>query len=110
MAYMSRLHSRSVRASQPSKSPFEAKAVAAEIAPGVLVKVEGMEGALEAGLEFAQQRVDRAELKQDAGGLPTDDNSLMDATRCGYGTEEIQSTWHMATGRQLLSSPDADCL
>ncbi len=40
----------------------EAKAVAAQIAPGVLVKVEGVEGNSEAGLEVAQQGVDPVEL------------------------------------------------
>ena len=44
------------------KEPVEAEAVAAEVAPGVFVKVEVMEGAVEAGLEVAQQRVDQAEL------------------------------------------------
>jgi len=46
-----------------SEKPVEAEAVAAEVAPGLLVKVEGMEGAVEAGLEVAQQRVDPAELR-----------------------------------------------
>jgi hypothetical protein len=35
--------------------------------PGILVNVEGIEGAAEAGLEVAQQRVDSAELRQVAG-------------------------------------------
>jgi hypothetical protein len=39
------------------------EAIAAEIAPGVFVEVEGMEGAVEDGLEVAQQGVDPAELR-----------------------------------------------
>ena len=46
------------------KAPVEAEAVAAEIAPGVLVKVEGMDGAIKAGLEVAQQGIDPTELGQ----------------------------------------------
>jgi hypothetical protein len=61
------------------EASVEVEAVAAEVAPGVLVKVEGMEGAVEAGLEVAQQRVDPAELRQVAGVLPSSDDGLMAA-------------------------------
>jgi hypothetical protein len=40
----------------------EAEAVATEVAPGVFVEIEGVEGATEAGLEVAQKGVDPAEL------------------------------------------------
>jgi len=38
----------------------EAEAAAAQLAPGVLVEIEGMEGAAEAGLDVAQKGVDLA--------------------------------------------------
>lgn len=44
---------------------------------GVFVKFEGMEGAVEGGLEVAQQRVDPVELRQDAWVLPTGDDGLI---------------------------------
>ena len=40
------------------KPPVEAEAVATQIAPGVLVKVEGVKGAAEAGLEVTEHGVD----------------------------------------------------
>ena len=52
------------------KEPVEAEALAAEVAPGVLVNVECMEGAVQAGLEVAQQGVDPTELRQVVWVLP----------------------------------------
>ncbi len=70
-----------------------------------------MEGAVEAGLEVAQQRVDPAELRQVAGVLPTSDDGLMAAARRGDGTEAGQAIReHLAPGSQVLSGPGADCL
>jgi hypothetical protein len=86
------------------KATVEAEAVAAEVAPGVLVKVEGMEGPVEAGFGVAQQRVDPAELQQIAGVLPTSDDGLMAAARSGDGTEEGQAIReHLAAESQVLS-------
>ena len=65
----------------------EAEAVAAEVAPGALVKVEGVEGTAEAGLEVAQQGVDQAELRQVAGGLTAGEDCLVVAVGRGYGAE-----------------------
>ena len=48
----------------------ESEAVAPQVAPGVPVKVEGMEGTAEAGLEVAQQDVDSAKMRQVLGCLP----------------------------------------
>ena len=42
--------------------PDEVEAVAAQVAPDVLVKVEDVEGTAEAGLEVTQQGVNPAEL------------------------------------------------
>ena len=81
------------------------------MAPGVLVKVEGMEGAVEAGLEVVQQRVDPAELRQVAGVLPTGDDGFMAAARSADGTEAGQAIGkHLASRCQVLSGPGADCL
>jgi len=70
-----------------------------------------MEGAVEAGLEVSQQRVDPAELRQIAGVLPTSDDGLMAAARSGHRTEAGQAIGeHLASGCQVLSGPGADCL
>ena len=45
-----------------------------------------MEGAVEAGLEVAQQRIDLAELRQGAWVLPTGDNGLVVAACSGHRT------------------------
>jgi len=55
------------------EAPVEAEAVATEVSPGVLDKVEGMKGADEAGFEVPQQRIDPAELWQVVGVLPVGD-------------------------------------
>ena len=44
------------------EAPVETEAVATEVAPGVLVEIEGVERATEAGLEVAEQGIDPAEL------------------------------------------------
>jgi hypothetical protein len=93
------------------EAPVEAEAAAAEVVPGVVVKVEGMESAVEAGLEVAQQRVDPAELRQVAGVLPTGDVGLMAAARRGDGTEAGQAIGaHLAAGCQMMLGPVSDCL
>jgi hypothetical protein len=61
--------------------------VAAEVALGVLVKVEGMDGAAEADLEVAQQHAIPAELWQLAGAHRTGGDGLMAAARRVAGTE-----------------------
>ncbi len=70
-----------------------------------------MEGAVEAGVEVAQHRVDPAELRQVAGVLPTGDDGLMAASRRGHGTEAGQSIGeHLAAGSQVLSARGAVCI
>ena len=70
-----------------------------------------MEGAVEAGLEVAQQGVDPAELRQIIGVLPTSDDGLMAAARSGHRTEAGQAIGeHLASGSQVLFGPGADCL
>ena len=92
------------------EAPVEAEAAAAEVAPGVLVKVEGMESAVEAGLQVAQQRVDPAELRQVVGVLPTSDDGLMAAARRGDGMEAGQAIGeHLAAGCQMMLGPVSDC-
>ena len=69
-----------------------------------------MEGAVEAGLEVSQQRVDPAELRQIAGVLPTSDDGLMAAARSGDGTEAGQaseSTWLPGARCSLAQAPIA---
>jgi hypothetical protein len=44
------------------KAPVEAEAVATEMAPRLLVKVEGIDSAVKAGLEVAHQGIDPTEL------------------------------------------------
>ena len=70
-----------------------------------------MEGAVEAGLEVAQQRVDPAELRQVAGVLPTGDDGMMAAACSGHHTEACQAIGeHLASGCQMLFGPLSDCL
>jgi len=60
-----------------------------------------MEGAVEAGLEVAEQRVDPAELRQIAWVLPTSDNGLVVAACSGQRTEAgqtIRETWLPGAG------------
>lgn len=89
--------------------PVEAEAGATEVPLGVLVKVEGMEGATQACFAVPQQRVDSAELWQVAGVLPTGNDGLMAAACCGDGAEAGQTIGeHCAAGSQVLSGPGAD--
>jgi hypothetical protein len=93
------------------EASVEAEAVAAELAPDVFVKVEGMEGAVEAGLEVAQQGVDLAELRQLAWVLPTGDDVLVAASRRGHGMEVGQAIReHPPYGSHMVLGPGADCL
>ena len=70
-----------------------------------------MEGAVEAGLEVAQQGVDPAELRQVVGVLATGDDGLMAAARSGDGTKAGQAIGkHLAARSQVLSGPGADGL
>ena len=73
------------------EATVEAEAVAAQVAPGVLLKVEGVEGSAEAGLEVAQQGVDPPELRQVVWMLAAGDDSPVVAVGCGHGAEAGQA-------------------
>ncbi len=74
------------------ETPVGTGAVATQGAPGVLVKVEGVEGAVEAGLEVAQQDIDSAELREVVGVAPAGENSLVVAVGRGHRPETGQAT------------------
>ena len=65
--------------------------MAAQVAPGVLIKVKGVEGSAGAGLKVAQQGVDPPELRQVVGMLAADDDNLVLAVGCGQGAEAGQA-------------------
>lgn len=56
--------------------PVDAEAVATDVSPGVLVKVEGVEGAAEARLKVPENSVDLAKLLKIVGVLATGDDGL----------------------------------
>ena len=58
------------------KAPVEAETVATKVTPGVLVKVEGVNGAAEADFQVAQQDVDPAKLGQVVRMLATGADDL----------------------------------
>jgi len=87
----------------------EAEAVVAEVALGVLVKVEGLESTAEAGLEVAQQGVDPPELRQVFGMLAAGDDSLFVAVGRGHGAEAGQANGKdMAAWSEVAFSPVRD--
>ena len=82
------------------------EAVAAQVAPGVLFKVAGVEGTAEAGLEVAQQGVVPPELRQVVGMLAAGDDSLVVAVGCGHRAEAGQSIGeNMAAGSEVAYGP-----
>ena len=90
---------------------MEAEAVATEVPLGVLVDVDGVKRAAEAGFEVAQQRVDPAELRQFIGVLTTGDDGLMAAACRGDGAEAGQAIGERGAPRsQVLPGPGADRL
>jgi hypothetical protein len=87
----------------------EAEALAGQVAPGVLVKVEGMKGIAEAGFKVGQQDVDPAEQRQFIKVLFAGDDSLVMAVVRGHGAEAVQSVGKkMSAGRGVAFSPDRD--
>ena len=73
------------------------------------MKVEGVEGTAEAGLEVAQQGVDPAELWYVVGVLAAGDDSLVVAVGRGYGAEAGQSIReNMAARREVVFGPVRD--
>jgi len=65
------------------ETPVESEAETTQIALGVLVKVEGVEGAAEAGFQIAEQDVDPAELRYFIGMTATSDDSCV-AAACSH--------------------------
>jgi hypothetical protein len=90
------------------EAPVEAKAVATEVRPGVLVEVEGVERSAETRFEVPEQHVDPAELREIVGVLTTRDDGLMAAACRAHGAEAGQAIGeHCAAGSQVLSGPGA---
>ena len=86
--------------------PVEPIAVAAQVAPGVLVEIEGVEGAGKAGLKIFQQSNDPAELLQVLGMCYSGDDDLVSAATVGDRAEAGQPIGeHLAAWRQVLSGP-----
>jgi len=78
--------------------------------PDDLVKVAGMEGAAEAGLEVAQPRADPATCRSSLGCFPLVTRVLwwqpaVVTARKGQAIRE-----HLAAGSRVLSGHGADCL
>ena len=93
------------------KAPVETEAGAAEVAPGALVKLGGIEGAVKAGLEVAQEGVNPTELRQVVWVFTAVDNSLVVAACHDHGTKAGQSIReHLAAECQMVLRPVSDCL
>lgn len=78
---------RAGRCSGISSTSVQTEAVTADVSVGVLVKVEGLERAAEAGLEISQQCVDPAELGQIAGVFAAGNDGLMAAVCGNHGAK-----------------------
>jgi len=59
------------------KAAVEAEAEATQVAPGVLVEIEGVKGPVQAGFEVAEDGVDPAELWKVIRMLATSDIGVM---------------------------------
>ena len=79
------------------ESPIEPIAEGTQVAIRVLIKAEGMERAVEAGLQVAQHRVDPAKLGQLIGMSPFDDDWLMNAADFSHSTETGQAVRNHCT-------------
>ena len=76
-----------LRHRRPREATIEAEAVAAEVPPGVLNNVEGVESDAEARLEVPENSVDPAKLWEIVRVLATVDDDLVAATCCGDRAE-----------------------
>ncbi len=91
--------------------PVTAEIIATYIEPGVLVKVQGIEGTVTAGLELIQQDVDPTELRWVVWLLPAGDNGLVVAACRGHGTEAGQAIGEdLAAACQMVLGAIGDCL
>jgi len=79
------------------ESPIEPIAEGTQVAIRVLIKPEGMERAVEAGLQVAQHRVDPAKLGQLIGMSPFYDDWLMNAADFSHSTETGQAVRNHCT-------------
>jgi hypothetical protein len=73
------------------KAPVEAVIEGTQVAIGVLIEFQGMEGAAEAGFQVAEHRVDPTEFWQFIGMASFHDHSLMQATDFCHGAEAGKS-------------------
>ena len=88
------------------ETPVKAEAETTQIALGVLVKVEGMEGAAETGFKIAQQDVDLAELGEIIGMTATfHDSGVVLAFSCNVAEARQPIRENGAAARQVLLGP-----
>jgi hypothetical protein len=80
------------------EAPIETVAEGTQIAIRILVKAQGMERAVEAGLQVAEHRVDPSELRQLLGMSPFDDDRLMNAADLSHSKESGQAVGNHFTG------------
>ena len=73
------------------ESPIEPIAEGSQVAIRVLIKPEGMERAVEAGLQVVEHRVDPAKLGQLIRMSPLHDDRLMNAADFSHSTETGQA-------------------
>jgi hypothetical protein len=72
------------------EAPVEAVIEGTQVATSVLIELQGMEGAAEAGFLVAEDRVDPAEYRQFIGMASFYDHSLMQATDFSHGAKAGQ--------------------
>jgi hypothetical protein len=90
------------------KVSVEAEAVPTQVAPGVLVKVEGMEGALKLILRLPSRELIQRNCGRSLGCLPPD-NRLLVAVCRGHGAEAGQAIGErLAAGHQVAFGPVRD--
>ncbi len=88
------------------EAPVEPEAVAAEVLPGVLVKVEGVDSATVARFEVPQINVDPAKLRKIVRVSATGDDGLVAATCRGDRAKPGQAIGENGTaGSQVISGP-----
>ena len=79
------------------ESPIEPIAEGTQVAIRVLIKTEGMEHPVDAGLQVAEHRVDPAKLELLIWMSPLHDDRLMNAADFSHSTETGQAVGHHFT-------------
>ena len=93
------------------ESPIEPIAEGTQVAIRVLIKPEGMERAVEAGLQVAEHRVDSAEFRQIIRVAATGDHAWMAATSRNHRAEAGQTIGeHRTSCTQTALSPGGNSL